>query len=299
MNMSVPNNEKSTVGKTIKAGLFSGSIAAIITQPLEVIKTDILVNPVRNNVIEASGPLKSMVVSSQRIWAFEQGGLRNFYRGALIAGARQSLGFATYVSLLKEINHVSQARYAQWKYLTLSLNAVLAKTLAISLTTPLIILKTRMEVLCGSKNSIYATFNQIIKNESVVGLYKGASSVMYREAVFTFVHYGTYTYLKDVLKGHGAGIIHQNVLSAFTAAAIASVVSHPFEVIRNRVQVQPQFLENYKRYSNVLEGVIKIYRSEGLKGYIKGIGPRALKKPINSGVNWVLFDLLSQKKNTH
>jgi len=281
---------------TATAALTSGSLAAFMTQPLEVIKTEILVNPLRSHVIEGSGPIKSMIVSSQRIWAFEKGGIKNFYRGALIAGFRQSIGFATYISLLQEINHLTQAKFSEWKYLTYSVNAAVAKALAVSLTTPLVVLKTRMEVLTNSKNSVFSTLKQILKTEKVNGLYKGTSSLVSREMVFSFAHYGTYEFLKDTMKVQGTNQIHENIFAAFTAATLANVVSHPFEVIRNRIQVESQLLDSYKRYSNVFEGLIKIYKTEGLRGYIKGIGPRALKKPLNNCVNWVVFDLLSEKK---
>lgn len=292
---NVAGTNKPSRFKVIQSGLMSGSLAAIVTQPLEVIKTEILVNPLRNNLIETSGPFKSMIYSSQRIWAFGQGGIRNFYRGAILAGIRQSIGFATYVSLLREINHLTQAESSQWKYIQYSMNAALAKSLAVSLTTPLMVLKTRMEVLSESKSSIFTTLSQLVKNESLGGLYKGASSLVSREIVFSFVHYGIYEYLKDATGKLGVGTVWQNVIAAFTAATLANVFSHPFEVVRNRVQVETNMLENYKRYTTTMEGIIKIYKNEGLRGYIKGIGPRALKKPINSGVNWVIFDLLSHK----
>lgn len=289
--------EKTNLLQTIKSGLVSGSTAAIVTQPLEVIKTEILVNPLRNSVIETSGPLKSMVISSQRIWSFEKGGIRNFYRGAIIAGIRQSIGFSTYVCLLKEINYATQASQSEWKYLIYSANAAMAKSLAVTLTTPLIVLKTRMEVLSGAKSSIFATLQQVWKKESLAGLYRGASSLLSREIVFSFIHYGAYEYLKDKMEVKGTTAIHQNIIAAVTASTLANVCSHPFEVIRNRVQVESKFLEAHKRYSNVFEGLLKIYKNEGFRGYIKGIGPRFMKKPLNNAINWVLFDILSEKRN--
>ena len=102
--MSKTSNTTSNRLIAASAAMVSGSLAAFLTQPLEVIKTEILVNPLRSHVIEGIGPIKSMLVSSQRIWAFEKGGIKNFYRGAMIAGFRQSVGFATYISLLKEMN---------------------------------------------------------------------------------------------------------------------------------------------------------------------------------------------------
>lgn len=290
-------NASSNRLSTIKAALTSGSMAAFATQPLEVIKTEILVNPLRSRVLEGSGPIKSMLVSSQRIWEFQKGGIKNFYRGALIAGARQSIGFTTYISLLKEINSLTQAKLSEWKYLTLSLNAALAKSLAVTLTTPLVVLKTRMEVLTNSKSSVFSTLKQIIQTEKVNGLYRGASSLVSREIIFSFVHYGTYEYMKDAMNVKGIAQIQENILAAFVAASLANVVSHPFEVIRNRVQVESYLLEMNKRYSNVFEGIVKIYKTEGLRGYIKGIGPRALKKPINNCINWVFFDLLTTKSD--
>lgn len=70
-------------------------------------------------------------------------------------------------------------------------------------------------------------------------------------------------------------------ISAFFAGIIAITLSQPFEVIRSKVSIN----KNLK----MMECGKRIFYEQGWKGYFVGYIPRLCRKPINSGICWMLL----------
>jgi len=130
--------------------------------------------------------------------------------------------------------------------------------------------------------------------EKFSGFYKGMSPLLYRETVYSIFHYSLYRYLKEeVFTENGSWSMY--FLPATVAGVAALLISHPFEVIRTRLQ-SGDVLEESKRYGSVREAITKINKTEGSRGYFKGLFPRLIRKPINSGVTWMAYELLLKSK---
>jgi solute carrier family 25 protein 38 len=293
--MSLNTSTENTRLKRLLAGFMSGSVVSVLTQPLEVIKTTILVNPLRNPLIETTGQVRSLVISSQQIWNYNDGGLKNFFRGSSIACVRQSIGFGLYSFLTEEFIKLSSNTFADYKYIGISTSAGVAKILALAATSPLILVKTRQEVLTIN-NSIISIAQNVMLHDKFAGFFKGLSPLFYREAIYSVLHYGLYRYLQDQLPKASSTAWGLYLLPSFTAGIVALLISHPFEVIRNRIQSGNSILEDSKRYDTVTHAIGKIYKNEGVNGYFKGLFPRLLRRPLNSGVTWMTYEILLKSK---
>ena len=276
------------------AGFFSGSMITILTQPLEVIKTNIVVNPLNHPLIETTGQIKSLMLSSKIIWSYNDGGWKNFFRGSGIACLRQSFGFGLYSFFTTEFIILSKKIAPEYnKYLMYSFSAATAKILALLTTTPLVLLKTRQEILTY-QNSLISIARNVMIRDSFKGFFKGTSSLFYRETIYSLLHYGLYRYLQDNISRKETWI--EKLIPAISAGVIALLVSHPFEVIRNRIQSDDSVLDDAKRYKNVRHAIKKIHKIEGIKGFFRGLVPRLLRRPLNSGVTWMTYDLILNSK---
>lgn len=77
---------------------------------------------------------------------------------------------------------------------------------------------------------------------------------------------------------------------AFTGAAggaAAAVVMHPLDVLRVRLSVQDASLLHDNRARGVLACIADIYTHEGMRGFMRGVGPATLA----IGCSWGLFEL--------
>lgn len=102
--------------------------------------------------------------------------------------------------------------------------------------------------------------------------------------MYTLFHYTTYRYIKDYIFLETYGV-KTTFVPAFVAGVVAITVSQPFEVIRNKVSLhnlKESFMHFLKRY----------YRKHGARGFFFGFVPRLVRKPINSGISWSLYEYI-------
>ncbi len=270
------------------SGLISGGLASLLTQPLEVIKTIILVNPLKNPLIEQGYTFQSLKTSCNFIYAYHNKGLMNFFQGGMVACVRQSLGFAIYTLFIDVFDGLLSQKIKQ-KYVKFGLSASIAKIIAVFCTSPLILIKTRIELITQNEyTSIFNAFSQIITTESFSSLFKGITSVLSRELTFSMFHYSFYRYLIDNDQSKSRVKL---VGLAYSAGLFAILLSHPFEVVRNRIMTHDKYLIEMKKYQGLFNGLKKIVINEGVMGFFKGILPRLVRKPINSAIVWSVYEI--------
>ena len=76
----------------------------------------------------------------------------------------------------------------------------------------------------------------------------------------------------------------------FVSGFIANLISHPFEVVRNLQMGRNE-------YQNTVSTVCQIYKEQGLFGFYNGIFPRLIRKPINSGITWGIYEFLNTNRS--
>jgi hypothetical protein len=110
---------------------------------------------------------------------------------------------------------------------------------------------------------------------------KGFCATVWREVIFSALHYTHYAFLKESL------LRSMNTFFAtFAASLIASVFavtfSHPFEVIRSRV--------SFEHNLSMFPCIKAIWRTQGWRGFLTGFTPRIFYKSFNTGISWALLD---------
>eukprot|EP00828_Plagiopyla_frontata_P043176 TRINITY_DN6665_c0_g1_i5.p1 TRINITY_DN6665_c0_g1~~TRINITY_DN6665_c0_g1_i5.p1 ORF type:complete len:308 (-),score=43.55 TRINITY_DN6665_c0_g1_i5:123-1046(-) len=268
--------------KNLYSGFISGLISCAIVQPLEVIKTQIIVNPNKIPEIDNGNSFTQVYYAAKSIYQHKNGGLKNFTRGSLISSIRQGIGFGIYSILLENLNSITPASVPN--YIKYTVNAFVGKSLALIICNPLVILKTRKELITNqtpSQTKFLTGIQTIIKEDGMIGLFKGANSMISREATFSIIHYNLYQYLKIKMP-------QNKFLPSFIAAMGAMCISQPFEVIRNRIQVPKKFQGGQERqYKGIVDGFNKIIKHEGASGLFKGFFIMFLKKPLNTTITWL------------
>ncbi|KAL4507013.1 hypothetical protein ABPG72_001806 [Tetrahymena utriculariae] len=278
--------------------IVSGGSASVFTQPFEVVKTQQVCNPNRTLTIEKGNSLQSFYAASKEIYLQNKKGIFNFFRGASVGFFRQALGFSIYSQILEELNDISKQNEKSYlkstpKYIKTAFIAGLSKVIAIVITCPLIVLKTRLElVVVNKKTSLFKEVKMIIAEK---GYFRGLNGVISRELSFSVFQYTTFQFLKQVFDDNQ--LFQGNTFVAPYAAGILGVIlSQPFEVVRNRMMIQDSNLPSIYRYTGLLNGFSQIYKLEGCQGFFNGLIPRLVRKPINTGISWGIYELLKQKK---
>lgn len=111
----------------------AGSIASLLTQPFEVLKTNMI-----NSPSLYARELHAKIISR---------GWKQYMRGGTLAVVRQGYGFTIYTSMISYMNRELDAISSINKYYKYSISAFVGKLVAMFFESPLTLLKTRMEVV--------------------------------------------------------------------------------------------------------------------------------------------------------
>lgn len=69
-----------------------------------------------------------------------------------------------------------------------------------------------------------------------------------------------------------------------TAGILASVITHPADVLKTKMQLYPH------EFRNAYSGFIFIHTKYGLLGYFKGIVPRMLRRTLVTTMAWTVYE---------
>lgn len=135
--------------------------------------------------------------------------------------------------------------------------------------TPLDVLKVNMQVNPIKYKSISSCFTTILREQGPSALSRGWAGKFFGYGVQGGCRFGLYEYFKklysNVLVDSNRSFIF--FLSSASAEVIANVALCPFEAVKVRVQAQPHFAKG------LLDGFPKIYASEGVPGFYRGLVP--------------------------
>ncbi|CAL5341388.1 unnamed protein product [Camellia sinensis] len=136
-------------------------------------------------------------------------------------------------------------------------------------TTPFDVLKVNMQVNPVKYHGISSGLSTLWKEQGPSGLWRGWSGKFCGYGVQGGCKFGLYEYFKklysNVLVDHNKSVIF--FASSASAQVFADVALCPFEAVKVRVQTQPNFAKG------LLDGFPKLYASEGLSGFYRGLIP--------------------------
>ncbi|GAV88768.1 Mito_carr domain-containing protein [Cephalotus follicularis] len=135
--------------------------------------------------------------------------------------------------------------------------------------TPFDVLKVNMQVNPIKYNSISSGFSTLWREQGPSSLWRGWSGKFFGYGIQGGCKFGLYEYFKrlysNVLVNDNRTFIF--FLSSASAQVFADVALCPFEAIKVRVQTQPHFAKG------LADGFPKLYATEGIAGFYKGLFP--------------------------
>jgi len=184
---------------------------------------------------------------------------------------------------------------------------------------PVTVIKTRYESSYFSKDaypSILGSFRSIYRTSGIRGLYSGFTATALRDAPYAGIYLALYEGVKGVLgrAKDRAAIASQGVFgtqdrvpasaqadwlvlssSGLLAGTFATVITHPFDVLKTRIQIRVDPTPTAASPSITAQkrpGIIATARSIGVRALLlDGLGLRCLRKGLSGGIGWTVFEL--------
>lgn len=186
--------------------------------------------------------------------------------------------------------------------------AVAAGLTVATLTNPIWMLKTRMQLEPNPKGNWHCILGIVRQEGGIKGLYKGMSA-SYLGVIEGTLQWLMYEQMKRKLavnrRGHSAALAAATDSAdagsggqwgqLFGAAAvskfIAAIVAYPHEVLRTRLrEVNP--VTKHRRYKSLLQASRLILREEGWKAFYGGMTAHLLRVVPNSAIMFFSYELL-------
>eukprot|EP00899_Mesostigma_viride_P015459 jgi/Mesvir1/23914/Mv10692-RA.1 len=161
---------------------------------------------------------------------------------------------------------------------------------------PVTVVKTRVESNLVSlpeyRNTFTAVYH-IARTERLRGLFSGVGPTLLRDAPHSGIYVFLYKRLQAALKrsfpdqASGPAI---NFLSGGLAGAMATLATHPPDVLRTRLQLRGA--DRMVPLNRDSISILSILRREGLGALYVGVVPRVIKRTLQAAITWTVYEEL-------
>ena len=142
---------------------------------------------------------------------------------------------------------------------------------------------------------LFTATKEIARTEGLRGFFKGAGTTVIRDAPYAGIYLGFYEGSKTMLSSATAPVgAEQNVsggasalvnfCSGALAATLATTMTNPPDVVKTRLQLEPE------KYKNAVQAVRLLLKEEGLASLWGGLGLRVSRKALSSALAWTVYE---------
>eukprot|EP00160_Parvularia_atlantis_P003082 Unigene12567_Nuclearia_a/m.38173 Unigene12567_Nuclearia_a/g.38173 ORF Unigene12567_Nuclearia_a/g.38173 Unigene12567_Nuclearia_a/m.38173 type:complete len:314 (-) Unigene12567_Nuclearia_a:48-989(-) len=279
-------SELSPFGHAVAGGI-SGMVGLACTYPLDVIKTRM---QAQSKVAAHGTDYKNAWDAARKILAAD--GVHGLYVGlssGLLATLMQQFVYFYWYELLKPVYQgLRKAELSTFWQLLLGVHAASFNSIT---TLPITVINTRIQTaLPDQRKGIVGTMMEIVREEGVAGLYKGIQPalVLSINPAITFLFYEK---LKTIWETRIRAHDPKGRLSSFqffvigaVAKTIATVVTYPYIMAKTRLQSKYKDDREELKYKNTFDVLRKVYRSEGLLGWVTGLETQIFKAVLTQAI---------------
>jgi len=291
-------------------GGFSGTVAAFITNPVEVIKTQLQSSNACSVDGIASIRKSPMPVIRQIL---KDDGVSGFYRGLLpfLVGVIPSS--TAYFYAYERTKHSLLPIFPDGSVMNAMISGLAAGLASKTLTNPIWFVRTRMQ-LNGNKaigQYVYKGYGDciftIFREDGIPGFYRGICA-SYWGCAENIIQFVLYEQLKTrLLKRKNARRKEQDLppaskiskiallSSAAFAKGVAAAAAYPHEVARTRLREQAR--SGILRQAGMWGTLNSLARDEGFRGLYTGLSMRLLEVVPNTGFMFLTYELVTSWLN--
>ncbi|KAK2516748.1 solute carrier family 25 member 33 [Columba guinea] len=296
------------------AGGCGGTAGAILTCPLEVVKTrlqssQLTLRPLCLSELHLPGmsvrlmnptpPSPGMLKLMRAI--LEKEGIRSLFRGLgpnLVGVApSRAIYFAAYSGVKERLNAVLVPESKKVHMLSAACAGITSSTL----TNPIWLVKTRMQLEARVKGEMTSNALQcamhVYHTEGLRGFYRGITA-SYAGVSETIIHFVIYEALKQQLRNSHHSLSPPLTLSpnshdffglmgaAAVSKACASCIAYPHEVIRTRLR------EEGSRYRSFVQTLQLVVHEEGPLALYRGLLAHLIRQIPNTAIMMATYELI-------
>lgn len=160
---------------------------------------------------------------------------------------------------------------------------------ATTVTHPLDVIRLRLNV-DRTLNGAWDATSQLLREGGGRALFKGYVPTLLSLSPFIAINFAAFDTLKSMVLGPGAKRSTGNTLTILGLGAAAGLFSqtvcYPLDTVRRRMQMKGVV------YRGTVDAFTTIARTEGLRGFYKGMVPNAVKVVPNNAIRFLVYEML-------
>lgn len=170
---------------------------------------------------------------------------------------------------------------------------------ACTLAYPLDLVRTRLAAQTTSNyyHGIGGTLARIVRDEGVLGLYRGLGATLMQVGPSLAINYAAY----ETLRSHWVSLqpditaptVGMSLACGSAAGLVSSTATFPLDLVRRRMQLQGQHGQR-KLYANYGEVVRHISSTRGLPGFYSGILPEYYKVIPGVAIAFCTYEVMKK-----
>eukprot|EP00350_Pseudokeronopsis_sp_OXSARD2_P007228 CAMPEP_0170550254 /NCGR_PEP_ID=MMETSP0211-20121228/8327_1 /TAXON_ID=311385 /ORGANISM="Pseudokeronopsis sp., Strain OXSARD2" /LENGTH=234 /DNA_ID=CAMNT_0010856697 /DNA_START=200 /DNA_END=901 /DNA_ORIENTATION=+ len=231
---------------------------------------------------------------------YQREGLTGYYRGFVPSILKNTLNSGTYFSTLYYLKYTLHMMDVMSEHKENFLASALARCVQSTLCNPLIVIKTRQEVLgFGEYSNFFDGVRKVYQMEGTGGFFTGLRISLLRDVPFSGLFFPIYEHSKyfyqrvlnidPTLEENKKRVLQLALISSLaslTANFLSCIITHPLDIIRTRIFFQFYNKDATQHYKGLFSAIYQIYEYDGLIGYFRGITPRIMRKGVGNILAW-------------
>jgi len=141
-------------------------------------------------------------------------------------------------------------------------------------------------------------FVKIVKDEGVVALWRGCLPTVGRAMVINMVQLGSYSLMKDQLRGYLNEGIPLHLSAAMMSGLLTTLASMPLDLAKTRIQ-QMRVIEGKPEYSGTIDVFKKVLKNEGAFAMWKGFTPYLIRMGPHTIFSFVFLEQMNKAYKKH
>ncbi|XP_066476638.1 solute carrier family 25 member 36 isoform X1 [Tiliqua scincoides] len=296
------------------AGGCGGTVGAILTCPLEVVKTrlqsssvTLYISEVHLNTVNGASVNRIARVSPGPLHCLkmilQKEGPRSLFRGLgpnLVGVApSRAIYFAAYSNCKETLNNIFEPDSTQ-VHMT---SAGVAGFTAITATNPIWLVKTRLQLDARNRGekrmSAFECVRRVYQSDGIKGFYRGMSA-SYAGISETVVHFVIYESIKRrLLEYKSSSAMDEEdesvkeasdfvgmMMAAATSKTCATSIAYPHEVVRTRLR------EEGTKYRSFFQTLSLLVREEGYGSLYRGLTTHLIRQIPNTAIMMSTYEVV-------
>lgn len=309
---------------TLGVGALAGFTSCVLLQPFDLLKTRMQQEQQGGQRRVGESRTQRLLNNARTVVHTE--GWRGLWRGTVPTVVRNVPGVAAYFYSIHELRwwvakwqipglcvpgavHAADSAHAS-TLVRLStpgnlFTGALARVCIGFALNPITIVKARFESSHYARETyptILSSLRALYRESGAKGFFRGASATALRDAPYAGVYLATYEKLKQQLGRIGrpaasadrSGNAWVVSLSSLTAGTVATVATHPFDILKTRMQTTPGSLLAGQKGMGMIATARHVLATDGVRALADGLGLRCARKAASGMIGWSIFEMGSR-----